>query len=79
MVAFVGLAAPHIGRYFMGTRHKYLTPFSALVGAVLVTLADTLSRSLLPPGEIPLGLITAACGGPFFLWLLTRKVKRYAS
>ncbi|MDR2405388.1 MAG: iron ABC transporter permease [Deltaproteobacteria bacterium] len=73
LVAFVGLAAPHIGRYFIGTRHKYLIPFSALAGAVLVTLADILSRSLLPPGEIPLGLITAICGGPFFLFLLARK------
>jgi iron complex transport system permease protein len=75
LIAFVGLAAPHIGRFFMGTRHKYLIPFSALTGGVLVTLADALSRSLLPPGEIPVGLITAVCGGPFFLWLLTRKAK----
>ncbi|MDR2352778.1 MAG: iron ABC transporter permease [Deltaproteobacteria bacterium] len=73
LVAFVGLAAPHIGRFFVGTRHRYLIPFSALTGAVIVTLADTLSRSLLPPGEIPLGLITAICGGPFFLFLLARK------
>ncbi|MDR1040835.1 MAG: iron ABC transporter permease [Deltaproteobacteria bacterium] len=73
LVAFVGLASPHIARLFAGTRHRRLIPFSALVGAVLVTLADALSRSLLPPGEIPLGLITAVCGGPFFLILLARK------
>jgi iron complex transport system permease protein len=75
IVAFVGLAAPHIGRHFTGTRHKALIPFSALTGAIIVVLADVLSRSLLPPGEIPLGLITAICGGPFFLYLLSGRSK----
>ncbi|MDR3153882.1 MAG: iron ABC transporter permease [Deltaproteobacteria bacterium] len=70
MVAFVGLAAPHVGRFLVGTRHRRLIPFSALAGAVLVTAADALARSLLPPGEIPLGLLTALAGGPFFLVLL---------
>ena len=76
MVAFVGLAAPHIGRHFVGTRHKFLIPISALIGAVMVTVADALCRSLLPPGEIPLGLVTAIFGGPFFLFILARKARR---
>lgn len=76
LVAFVGLAAPHIGRHFVGTRHRLLLPASALIGAVIVTLADALSRSLLPPGEIPLGLITAVFGGPFFLFILAKKARR---
>lgn len=76
LVAFVGLAAPHIGRHFVGTRHRLLLPASALIGAVIVTLADALSRSLLPPGEVPLGLITAVFGGPFFLVILAKKARR---
>ena len=76
LVAFVGLVSPHVGRFCVGTRHKRLLPFSALAGAVLVTLADALSRSLIPPGEIPLGLVTSVAGGPFFLWLLARKARK---
>ena len=76
LVAFVGLAAPHIGRYFVGTRHRLLLPASALIGAVMVSIADALSRSLLPPGEVPLGLITAVCGGPFFLVILSRRARQ---
>jgi iron complex transport system permease protein len=78
MVAFVGLAAPHAGRFLVGTRHGRLIPFSALAGAVLVTLADALARSLVPPGEIPLGLVTALAGGPFFLLLLAGRNRRAA-
>ncbi|MDR2611837.1 MAG: iron ABC transporter permease [Deltaproteobacteria bacterium] len=76
MVAFVGLAAPHVARHFVGTRHRRVIPFSALAGAVLVTVADALGRSLMPPGEIPLGLITALAGGPFFLALLAGRNRR---
>ncbi|MDR1041142.1 MAG: iron ABC transporter permease [Deltaproteobacteria bacterium] len=76
MVAFVGLAAPHIARFLAGTRHARLLPFSALAGAILVTLADALARSLLPPGEIPLGLVTALAGGPFFLAILAGRHRR---
>lgn len=76
LVAFVGLAAPHIGRFFVGTRHKRLLPFAGLVGAIMVSVADALARSLLPPGEIPLGLVTAMAGGPFFIALLITKARR---
>lgn len=76
LVAFVGLAAPHISRHFVGSRHRLLLPASALTGAVIVVVADAMSRSLLPPGEVPLGLITAIFGGPFFLFILFRKARR---
>ena len=75
LVAFVGLAAPHVARWLVGPLHKVVLPASALVGAILVTFADALARSLLPPSEIPLGLITAVAGGPFFIVLLARRLK----
>ncbi len=75
LVAFVGLAAPHIARWLVGPLHRPLLPASALVGAVVVTLADAIARALLPPAEIPLGLVTAAAGGPFFILLLARRLR----
>jgi iron complex transport system permease protein len=75
LVAFVGLAAPHVARWLVGPLHKVVLPASALVGAILVTLADALARSLLPPSEIPLGLVTAVAGGPFFIVLLARRLR----
>ncbi|WP_434778191.1 FecCD family ABC transporter permease [Neisseria sp. Ec49-e6-T10] len=76
IVAFVGLAAPHIGRWLCGTSHKKLLPVSATIGAIIVVVADALARSLLPPGEIPLGLITALAGGPFFIILLAKQARK---
>jgi iron complex transport system permease protein len=75
LVAFVGLASPHIARWFVGPMHRPLLPAAALVGAIVVTLADAISRSALPPAEIPLGLVTAIAGGPFFILLLARKLR----
>lgn len=75
LVAFVGLASPHIARWLVGPLHKPLMPASALVGAIVVTLADALARSALPPAEIPLGLVTAVAGGPFFIALLARRLR----
>jgi iron complex transport system permease protein len=75
LVAFVGLAAPHVARWLVGPRHRPLIPASALVGAILVVAADAIARSALPPAEIPLGLITAIAGGPFFLVLLARRLR----
>ena len=67
--------APHIARWWVGPRHRALLPVSACIGAGLVLVCDGLARSLLPPAEIPLGLITAAAGGPFFLVLLRRRMR----
>jgi iron complex transport system permease protein len=75
LVAFVGLASPHIARWMVGPLHRPLLPASALVGAIVVTLADAISRSALPPAEIPLGLVTAVAGGPFFIFLLARRLR----
>jgi iron complex transport system permease protein len=75
LVAFIGLAAPHLGRSLVGPRHRPLILASALIGAIAVVLADALARAALPPAEIPLGLITALAGGPFFLVLLARRLR----
>ncbi|MCJ2032764.1 FecCD family ABC transporter permease [Methylobacterium sp. J-068] len=75
LVGFVGLIAPHIARWWVGPRHRVLLPISAGIGASLVLVCDGLARSVLPPAEIPLGLITAAAGGPFFLVLLRRQLR----
>src|SRR5205807_3511535 len=75
LVAFVGLAAPHIARWLVGPMHRPLLPASALVGAIIVTFADAIARAALPPSEIPLGLITAVAGGPFFILLLAHRLR----
>lgn len=76
LVAFVGLIAPHIARWSLGARHAALLPASAAIGASLVMLADGAARAVLPPGEVPLGLVTALIGAPFFLILLARMVRQ---
>ncbi|MGA0596556.1 FecCD family ABC transporter permease [Enterovirga sp. CN4-39] len=75
LVAFVGLIAPHIGRWWVGPRHRALLPVSAGIGAALVLVCDGVARAALPPAEVPLGLITAALGGPFFLLVLVRRLR----
>jgi len=70
LIGFVGLMVPHIMRLLVGPDHRRLLPASALFGALLLLLADTLARTAMAPSEIPVGVITAATGGPFFLYLL---------
>ena len=70
LIGFVGLMVPHIMRLLVGPDHRRLLPASALFGALLLLLADTVARTVLAPAEIPVGIITAAAGGPFFLYLL---------
>jgi iron complex transport system permease protein len=72
-VGFVGLIVPHIVRLFVGPGHRALLPSSALAGAAFLILCDLLARTINPPTEIRLGIITAAFGAPFFLFLLLRK------
>ncbi|MDR1419853.1 MAG: iron ABC transporter permease [Treponema sp.] len=72
IIGFAGLIAPHCARLFTGPRHSRLVPASALTGALILVLADTLARILIPPVEIPLGIITGLGGAPFFLYLLAR-------
>ncbi|NBC23586.1 MAG: iron chelate uptake ABC transporter family permease subunit [Gammaproteobacteria bacterium] len=72
IIGFVGLVVPHLVRMLGGVNHAYLLPAAALLGAGLMIVADLLARTLVAPAEVPVGLITSAIGGPFFLWLIVR-------
>lgn len=76
VIGFVGLMIPHVARLLTGSDHRTLLPLSALWGAVFLCVSDTLARTLVSPLEIPIGVITALFGAPFFLWLLTRSEGR---
>jgi iron complex transport system permease protein len=69
-IGFIGLIVPHALRFVFGADHRVLIPCSFLTGAAFLVICDTLARTILPPAEIPVGVITALLGGPFFLWLL---------
>lgn len=71
-IGFVGLMIPHIVRLVIGSDHRRLLPASALVGAIFLIWADVGARMVLAPEELPIGIVTALCGGPFFIWLLRR-------
>jgi iron complex transport system permease protein len=77
LVGFVGLVIPHVARLVLGPDHRLLLPASALVGAAFLVLADLLARSLLAPTEIPVGIVTALIGAPFFIYLLRRSKREY--
>ncbi|MDF2967712.1 MAG: iron transporter permease [Nocardioidaceae bacterium] len=72
VVGFVGLVAPHAARALMSSRHVYVVPVAVLLGSVLLSLADTLGRSVLAPAQVPAGLVVALIGAPYFLYLLYR-------
>jgi iron complex transport system permease protein len=72
-IGFVGLMTPHICRLLIGANHRYLTAATFLFGGVFLTLCDMLGRTIIAPAEMPVGIITALLGGPFFVWLLLRK------
>lgn len=71
-IGFVGLMAPHITRRIVGPDHRILIPCSALLGAIFMILADVIARTIMRPSEIPIGVITALLGAPFFLYLLRK-------
>jgi iron complex transport system permease protein len=75
MISFAGLIVPHVARLLLGPDHVRLLPVTALAGAIFLMVADTLARTALAPSEVPVGVLTAFVGGPFFLYLL-RKMKR---
>ena len=75
IIGFVGLVVPHLIRLTLGPDHRLLIPASALLGAILLLLADTLARTVVAPAEMPVGVLTSLIGGPFFLWLL---IKQYS-
>ena len=72
-IGFVGLVAPHIARRLVGPKHSVLLPVSALLGAVLVTLADTVGRVIFQPNGVPAGIMTAVIGAPYFIYLLSKE------
>ncbi len=72
-IGFVGMMAPHICRLLIGADHRYLSVASFVFGGAFLVFCDTISRILIAPAEIPVGVITALLGGPFFLWLLLRR------
>jgi iron complex transport system permease protein len=73
MIGFVGLMVPHVMRLLVGSDHRLLVPASFLSGAVFLSWADTLARTVFAPAELPVGIITAFFGGPFFFFLLFRE------
>lgn len=72
IVGFVGLIAPHLARSLVGSRHSRVIPVAVLLGALLVSIADTLGRTVIAPAQIPAGLLTALIGAPYFIYLLWR-------
>ncbi|MCG6365422.1 iron ABC transporter permease [Vibrio fluvialis] len=73
MIGFVGLVVPHLGRMLVGPDHRNLLPVSALPGALLLTIADMFARVAAAPAELPIGIVTALVGAPFFLYLLFKQ------
>ena len=73
IIGFVGIIIPHAVRMIWGADYRFLLPLSILTGAIFLILADILARTVLAPTEIPIGVITAICGAPFFLYLLRRR------
>ena len=71
VIGFVGLIVPHIARQFIGAKHKRLIPLSMIIGAILMVVTDTIARTVLSPEEIPIGIVTALLGAPFFLYLIS--------
>lgn len=76
VIGFVGLVVPHLVRMRLGGDHRWLLPCSALGGACLLLVSDTLARTLVAPAEMPVGLMTSLIGGPYFLWLVMRQRER---
>ncbi|MBS4190802.1 iron ABC transporter permease [Bacillus sp. FJAT-49705] len=72
-IGFVGLIIPHLVRMLIGSNYKVVIPISALIGAIFLVWADMVARVVIAPAEMPIGIITAVCGSPFFIWMLRRQ------
>lgn len=79
MIGFVGLVVPHLVRIAFGADHRLVLPATYLAGAIFLVWADTIARTALGTTEIPVGVVTALCGGPFFVYLLRRERRRTAA
>ena len=75
IIGFIGIIIPHAVRLIWGPDYRFLLPLSVLSGAIFLILADVVARTIMAPSEIPIGVITALCGAPFFLYLLRRRTK----
>ena len=76
IIGFVGLIVPHAIRMMFGSDNRIVIPFSALGGAIFLIMCDTLARVVVPPSEIPVGIITSIFGVPFFVYLLYKTKKK---
>jgi iron complex transport system permease protein len=76
IITFVGLIVPHVLRMTLGADHRLLIPASLLGGAAFTVAADLFARTIIAPSELPVGAITALCGGPFFIYVLRREGRR---
>jgi iron complex transport system permease protein len=79
VIAFVGLVVPHAGRLLVGSDHRRLTPVAALLGAVFMVAVDLVGRTVMPPEELPVGVVTAVVGAPVFLVLMARRTVRFGA
>ncbi len=75
MIGFIGLITPHISKLLWGSDNRILIPATFMTGAIVLLIADTFARTILMPKEIPVGVITALIGGPYFIYLLMKKKK----
>jgi iron complex transport system permease protein len=75
-IGFVGLVVPHVCRQVVGIDHRWLLPYSAIVGATLLTAADVVGRVVARPSEVDVGIVTALIGAPFFIWIVRRQKVR---
>jgi iron complex transport system permease protein len=73
IIGFVGLIIPHIARMIVGSNHRELIPFSFILGALFLVICDTISRTIIAPGELPVGAVTALLGAPYFIYLIWKK------
>lgn len=78
MIGFIGMVVPHAVRLVLGADHRLLLPASALVGGMVLMTTDTFARSVFAPSELPVGIMTALAGGPFFIYLLVWRKDRLA-
>ncbi|MDH5437654.1 MAG: iron chelate uptake ABC transporter family permease subunit [Candidatus Bathyarchaeota archaeon] len=78
LIAFIGLVIPHITRIMIGPDHRILLPTSMIAGALFLVICDAVARVIVSPVELPVGVITALSGGPFFIYLLRKKKESYA-
>ena len=78
MIGFVGLVTPHLVRLFIAPNHKYLIPGSALLGSLILVLSDFISKTIISPAQLPIGIVTSAIGAPFFVWLILSQKRRFS-